>query len=356
MKHTLLVTGATGRLGGRLLEALAERGGFSRIFALSRRPEAGPSPARAEFVRGDVTEAIPPELAGEVTAILHAAADTRFSAPLEMARAVNVEGTRNTLAFAARCPRLERFGFVSTVHVAGRRTGAILENELEHETGFVNAYEQSKYEAEQLVREHMGSLPIMVCRLSTVLGDARTGEVAGIGAVHQAVRFFFHSLAPMIPGEADSPVDLISSEYAVAAVSTLFEERFEAGRSFQVCAGEDALPLGELLELTRESFLCYRPAWRKRAIEMPAIVDLPTFELFVRSVEEVGATGLRQCVNAIKHFVPQMAYPKRFDDRDCLRALAPTGVVRPPLRDFYPLVVKHLIEPSTIGSEPLGAS
>lgn len=356
MKHTLLVTGATGRLGRRFLEALADRAGFARIYALSRRPEAGPSLTRAEYVRGDVTEAIPLELARDVTAILHAAADTRFSAPLEEARAVNVEGTRNVLAFAARCRRLERFGFLSTVHVAGRRTGTILEGELEHETGFVNAYEQSKHEAEQLVREHMSSLPIMVCRLSTVLGDARTGAVTGFGAIHQAVRFFYHSLAPMIPGEADSPVDLISSEYAVAAVSTLFGERFQAGRCCHVCAGEDALPLGELLELTRESFLCYRPAWRKRAIEMPAIVDLPTFELFVRSVEEVGATGLRQCVNAIKHFVPQMAYPKRFDDRECSRALAASGAVRPPLRDFYPLVVKHLIGPSTIGSEALTAS
>ena len=68
---------------------------------------------------------------------------------------------------------------------------------------------------------------------------------------------------------------------------------------------------------------------------MPALVDLNTFELFARSVEELGDAGLRECVRAIKHFVPQMSFPKRFDDTECVRALADSG--------YFPPVAVRLI-------------
>jgi hypothetical protein len=96
--------------------------------------------------------------------------------------------------------------------------------------------------------------------------------------------------------------------------------------------------------LTREAFLRYRPSWRKRAIEMPAIVDLPTFELFARSVEEVGDNILRSSVAIIKHFVPQLVYSKIFSDVECARSLQAKGLLKPSLPEFYPQVVRWLVE------------
>lgn len=305
-------------LGGPLLEALRRSESFEHIYIWKRHENLDDCPR-------------------DVTAILHAAADTRFSAPLDVARAANVEVTRDVLRFAERCLRLEKFAYLSTVYVAGKRTGTICESELEHDAGFVNAYEQSKYEAELWLRSQ--SLPIAVYRLSTIFSE--TGKLGGI---HQALRFFYHSLAPMIPGQPDSPVDLISLDYAVNAVSYLFAERFVAGETLHICAGDDTLPLSELLDLTYACFLRDRPAWRKRAIEKPPIVDLATFELFARSVEEIGDSALRQCVTAIKHFAPQLAFPKHFYDTACARALAGGGIVKPAVREFYPRVISRLIE------------
>lgn len=358
---TLLITGGTGTLGAALLERLEAGARVEKILVLSRQPALPEGRAagrgKVAYVRGDVTEpdlALAPataeELAARVTGIVHAAADTRFSAPLDEAMLANVEGTRNVLAFAARCRRLDRFLHLSTAYVAGRRTGRIFEPELEHAAGFVNFYEQSKYAAERIVRARMAVLPIIVLRLSTILGDSRTGRVSRLAAIHHALRFFYRSLAPMLPGDAASRVDLIALDYAADAVAHFTGEGFPGpGRTFHIVAGDEAMPLAALLDATYEAFVRHRPAWRRRAIEMPAIVDLATFELFVRSVDEVGDATLRQSVNLIRHFAPEMAFPKVFDDSGSSRALAAAGILRPCLEEFYSRVVRRLVETEWAG-------
>jgi nucleoside-diphosphate-sugar epimerase len=341
----LLVTGASGGVGRGIVRLLAGCDKVEKIYALGRRNRVEFSSPKIEFIAADVTEEIPvpDKIRLSVTAILHGAAETRFSAPLDLARRVNVDGLANIVTFASRCPRLDRFGFLSTVYVSGRNTGRIRETDLTNTAGFVNAYEQSKFEAEQFLRRQVTHLPVMIYRLSTIFGDAKTGEVTKIGAIHQALRFFYHSLAPMIPGTADTPVDLIASDYAIGAVSHLFRERLEPGKTFHVCAANDAMLLGELLNTARDCFLRCRPEWRKRAIEMPMTVGLKTFETFVRTVEETGNLALQQSVKAIKYFAPQLAFPKTFDDTECASALAGTNVERPVLRDFFPRIVEYLV-------------
>jgi nucleoside-diphosphate-sugar epimerase len=353
MAHTVLLTGATGMIGQALIPLLARRNDVKAIFALTHTSEYMGSSCKVTPVRGDVTAGpalgITPESTSEIldrtNVIVHAAADTRFSASLEEARSVNLDGTKNLLAFASHCPRLQAFASLSTVHVAGKRTGTICEEDLDHTLGFVNSYEQSKYEAELLLRESMSALPISVLRLSTVLGST-TGEVRRMAAIHHALRLYYNSLAPMIPGKQDSLVDLIAVDYAAGAVEHFAVEDFLAGRTFHICGGENALTLARLLELTREAFLRYRPSWRKRAIEMPAIVDLPTFELFARSVEEVGDNILRSSVAIIKHFVPQLVYSKIFSDVECARSLQAKRLLKPSVLEFYPQVVRWLVESS----------
>jgi hypothetical protein len=77
---------------------------------------------------------------------------------------------------------------------------------------------------------------------------------------------------------------------------------------------------------------------------MPAIVDLPTFELFARSAEEVGDNILRSSVAIIKHFVPQLVYSKIFSDVECARSLQAKGLLKPSVVEFYPQVVRWLVE------------
>src|SRR5688572_29566939 len=349
----ILVTGASGSVGRSLVATIAAMPSVEEVIALAHVEPLPPYSPSVRVVAGDVTAdetlGLAPAGAGavssRVTAIIHAAANTRFDAPLPEARAVNVDGTRNVLAFARRCPRLNRVVALSTTHVAGRRTGVIFEDHLEHDAGFVNPYEATKYEAERELRAAMRDLPIAVARLSTVTGDACSGAIARKAAIHQAVRCMYASLAPMVPGREDSPVDVIALDYAVRAVALLATGGFEAGATWHVCAGADTVPFGELLDLTMRTFLEHRPSWRKRAIEPPALVDLATFELFCQTVDQVGDSTLRASTAVLAGFAPQLAFPKYFDDRRCREALSRAGVKRPASRLVWSRMVKHLIAP-----------
>ena len=233
----------------------------------------------------------------------------------------------------------------STVYVAGRMTGCFGESDVGGAAGFVNTYEQSKAEMETLVRERMATLPISLVRLSTIIGHSKTGEVTGFNAVHHALRLLYQGLAPMVPGQTSALVDLIPVDYAADASHHLFANTFESGATYHVCSGARAsATLGALLDETMAAFEKHRPAWRKRSIVPPALVDLDTYELFVRSVEEAGNTVLLQATRAVQAFAYQLAYPKVFDATRAESVVRAAGIDVPPVLDYYENVVRWCIE------------
>jgi nucleoside-diphosphate-sugar epimerase len=350
----ILITGGTGTLGRELVERLS-RSNAAPMVVLSRSPDTAMQvlPSGVAVMRGDIRLGAelgmaPSErtaLSTAVTTIVHCAADTTFNHPVGDARASNVEGTRAILDFATDCPKLERVVCFSTIYVAGRATGCFGETDVGGSAGHVNTYEQSKAEMEQLVRERMSELPIELIRLSTIIGESRTGAVTGFNAVHHALRLLYQGLAPMVPGQESSLVDLIPVDYAADASHALLVNAFEPGVTYHVCSGaRAAATLGRLLDATMRAFERYRPAWRKRSIVRPALVDLDTYELFVRSVEEAGNTVLLQATRAVQAFAYQLAYPKVFDAQRAESVLRPMGIEVPPVLDYYENVVRWCID------------
>src|SRR5689334_15231086 len=93
--RTVLVTGGTGAIGGRLVHELRNRGWRARVLVHERNPVAAD-----EIVCGDVTVAASLHAAVErVDTIVHAAAVTHARSARTYAE-VNVEGTRNVVAVA----------------------------------------------------------------------------------------------------------------------------------------------------------------------------------------------------------------------------------------------------------------
>ncbi len=353
-RRTILVTGGTGTLGAELVSRLA-RGSHASVVVLTRGT-ARPRPAvppNVQMLTGDVRcgptfgldSSDAATLREHITDIVHCVADTTFNRPLAEARATNVAGTQAVLAFAKECQHLERMACFSTVYVAGRTTGCFAEQDVGGADGFVNSYEQSKAEMEAVVRDAMRELPIAIYRLSTIIGDSRTGEVTGLNAIHHALRLLYQGLAPMVPGQETGLVDLIPVDFAAKASHYLFEHEFSPGATCHLCAGAaGSATLGALLDATMTAFERYRPAWRKRSIARPAIVELETYELFVRSVEEAGNQVLLQATRAVQAFACQLAYPKVFDNRHAGVVLARAGIAAPNVLEYYDRVVRWCVE------------
>ena len=166
----VLLTGATGFVDQEPLRRLLDDGDRS-VHALVRAPddraaaERLPAHARLNVVAGDIeqpglglSDAARARLTEEVTTVVHCAASVSFDLSLEDSRRINVDGTRNVVGFAERCRGLERLTYISTAYVAGEPRGLFREDQLDVGQRFRNPYEQSKFEAERMIRDRAGEL------------------------------------------------------------------------------------------------------------------------------------------------------------------------------------------------------
>jgi UDP-glucose 4-epimerase len=176
---TILLTGATGLVGARLLPRLAAAGLDCRALV---RP--GKSvPAGVQAAAGDLFD--PESLAGAITgvsAIVHLAAVFRTQ-DTDLIWKSNLEGTRNLIAAARAHAPAARFIMASTGHVYNRSTpqpgreGDSLDPQ--------QAYPASKVAAEQALRE--SGLAWSILRFPFVYGDgdghleSLPGHVAAFG-------------------------------------------------------------------------------------------------------------------------------------------------------------------------------
>ena len=305
----VLLTGATGRLGRCVAEQLV-RGGCELVLVVrASSPDAARERIRTALPSdldlgsvtafcGDVTEPglglalrDRARLRASVDILLHAAATTSFTSPLEAARSTNVVATRNILAFADRATALSRVAHVSTAFVSGRRTGRVLESDLEHDCGFQNTYQQSKYEAEQLVRSHADRLPVVVYRPSIVLDGPGAPQRSAFRYAFELVRRGF---LPALPGSASTPVDLVTEDDAARVIARLLFDPSGSG-TYHVAGGDRAPTLGDIVGrfgvrfLEEEQFAWAVSKWKH---ENPRLAS---------AYEELAS------------FIYELAYPKVFD-------------------------------------------
>ena len=172
----VLVTGATGFLGGALTRRLLADGARVRVLARSADKARVLAGLGAEVVTGDITDqaAVGAAVHGATT-VYHLAGPLLVpGVPTEEYRRAHVFGTRLVLDSCAAEPGLERLVHCSTTGVLGV-TGA---HRAEEDEPFrpTNDYERAKADAETEVRRRMGDgLPVAI---------ARPGLVYGPGDIH----------------------------------------------------------------------------------------------------------------------------------------------------------------------------
>jgi dihydroflavonol-4-reductase len=156
----VLVTGATGFIGGHVVAELLRRGHHVRALVRAATDPGDLPTLGAEVVRGDVLDraAVQQAMTG-CDGLVHLAADFRLWVPDEQAMArTNVEGTHHVLE-AARAAGVTRVVYTSTVAVLDA-TPDDPEPRLADARLMRGAYERTKWQAEhearRLEREGLG--------------------------------------------------------------------------------------------------------------------------------------------------------------------------------------------------------
>jgi thioester reductase-like protein len=269
-RHAILLTGATGLVGRFLLRDLLASG--RRVAVLARggdKPAAervagllalwgealGRELPRPVVLGGDLTAArlgLGPAdrkwLAAHVRTVVHVAANVSYqeTADGEPWR-TNVLGTRRLLEFC-RDIGLAEYHHFSTAFLCGDRTGVVREDELDCGRGGANAYERSKFAAEQLVRQAAG-LRATVYRPSVVVGDSATGYTS---TYHHFYRFLElavrlaspgasragrkHRLNVRLPLTGEETQNLVPVDWVSRAVVALLRRPEWHGRTFHLVA------------------------------------------------------------------------------------------------------------------------
>ena len=344
-KGYLFITGFTGFLGERLVTELLERRPAENIYALVRQSALGKArrqvetleqkkPAtrdRIQLLPGDITLSglglkTPDEMISRINEIFHLAALYDLTCPPSTAEKNNVEGTRNILGFAARCPHLRRHHYVSTCYVAGNHRGDFSEDDLDVGQGFFNNYERSKFAAEKLVRQSVDEIPTTIYRPGIVVGDSQSGEIDkfdGPYFVMNAMCKLPRYCAFFRIGSGKAPANIVPVDFVVRSLAHLSELDESQGQCYHLTD-----PTPHTVMETQRALIT---ALDRRLLLVPTPLFLARILLQPRFIQNYLGLPVQT--------LPYFSHPLHFDTSRTRMHLAPSGITCPDLLDYLPRLV-----------------
>ncbi|HLF04369.1 MAG TPA: hopanoid-associated sugar epimerase [Dehalococcoidia bacterium] len=256
----VLVTGATGFIGGNLARALCARGYDVRALVRPGSNTLTIDGTRVQAVPGDILDRESVRRAAQdCQGVFHCAAAYTFWSPdpVQVYR-TNVEGTRNVLE-AAQQAGVDRVVYTSTVSTVGLLSGSVRQDLGTEDTPvdphrLAGHYKKSKYQAEQMALElARQGVPVVVVNPTAPVGpwDVRptpTGKIV------------LDFLRGRIPAYVNTGMNLVDVA-DVAAGHILALEKGQVGQRYLL--GHRNVTLKEVLTMLQA--VSGRPAPRLRA-------------------------------------------------------------------------------------------
>jgi thioester reductase-like protein len=342
----VLVTGFPKLLARRMAQTILAHTPDSQVALLVQEKHAEEAQAfaaalaggRARVLVGDVSSmhlglstSEYKELAQGCTDIVHAAEWSHLGADRLLLERVNIEGTRAALELAQDCRKLRRLTHVSTVFVSGDRVGVVAEDELSAGQSFRNGYEQTKFEAELLVRRAMGQLPCTVLRPSIVVGDSKTGEIdrfAGPYAIAILLVTSPISVPLPLPGDGVAPLNVVPVDFVASASAAIHRDPRAVGRTFHIVDPN--------------------PSSSRRVYELVAQREgkkLPRLSLGYKLTDALlKLPGLERLTREQRMAIAYVNHLSFFSSRNTLEILDGTGVHCPPIESYLDNLIQYVRE------------
>ena len=350
MFKNIFLTGFPGFIGHRLIKELLQETEQVHCLVQSHmmeqaREEAGNltremelSPEKIRLYPGDITRknlGLSAEnyrlLTNCTTHVFHLAAVYDLGVSEELARKVNVEGTRNINKFCLDCEKLERHIYFSTCYVSGNCEGTFYEEDLEKGQDFKNYYESTKHQAEVEVRKKQGQIPTTIIRPAIVVGDSVTGEINkfdGPYFIMTFVRRFGRLPLPYI-GRGEAEFNLVPVDFLVRATLTLARKN-TAGETFQI-ADPSPYTVREVYGEIAHQIAGSKPRFTLPEKPVIAIHHLPFIS---------GLTGIEaKAFDYLNHQV-------KYDTTNLEKYLDPEGIKCPDFFQYLPNLIRFFRENS----------
>ncbi len=340
LTETIFITGFPGFIAGRLVERLSTPN--TQFFLLvqknflekamkdvQRIAEKTKTPLKNfALIEGDITksdlgmsETDLDVVLRETTDVYHLAAVYDLNVKKELAYLVNVDGTKNINEIVKQIKNLHRYNYISTCYVAGKRDDRIFENELSHEDGFRNYYEETKYFAEVSVEELKSDYPVTIYRPSVVCGDSITGETAKYDGIYYVITFLlkFPEVFRLVNvGNKDVRLNLVPVDFVIDGMTALAKDEKAVGKTIAL-ADPNPITTEEICDLIAEAI-----THKKSVITPPARF----VETFLKSPISPPITGLPHSG------VPYFFIPQTYDTAVADNLLSAHGVKCPPFAEY----------------------
>jgi dephospho-CoA kinase len=294
--------------------------------------------ARVRLVTGDVcamdlglATAEYHALAADITTIHHLAGTYYWGVDEETARRINIGGTRGIVELAADCRRLRRLVHWSTVQVSGKRTGVVMEDELDEGQRFHNHYEATKHAAELIAREAMRRMPVTVVRPGIIVGDSRTGEIDKLDGPYYLIVLFATNQWPLnlpLPGRGSAPLYLTPIDFVIDAGYALGQDDRAAGHTVHL-VDPNPLPARRVFELVAEHAQTRAPRGFVPAGLARALLRAP---------------GLGKLTRAPAAVLDLLSTEVLYHQRKANELLGGTGIECPPFESYVGNLVKYVKE------------
>lgn len=276
MKHTYFITGYPGFIASKLLTALQKEFPASSFYLLVLEKELqlaekklGNQQNNIHLLKGDITKndlglsSIDiNELSDHVTHCIHLAALYDLTIPYLPAYSCNVVGTGHVLSFVRKCKNIKRFCYYSTAYVSGNENGQILEKDLSKPKNFRNYYEQTKHEAEIIVRASLNEIPTTIIRPGIIVGDSETGETLKFDGPYFMMQFLKRLAKLPIPfiGKSNSKIHLVPVDFIVKASVYLMHHCRGESKTYHLLS-PDSPSIQDAYTLLSQELTGKKPSW-----------------------------------------------------------------------------------------------